>query len=388
MKRRSTLCAHAGEHAPGIPAGIKPHAPPIYQSSGFEYPSHAEAEAAGRGEVYIYSRDANPTEDRLAHAVAELELTEDACIFSSGMGAIAAAVLTYVGAGGHVVGIEGLYGVTHAFLTDHLQRFGASCTLAPAATAEAIDAAITPSTRVVMIESITNPLLRVADLDGVAAVCRARGVPLVVDATFATPLLQRPIERGAILSVHSGTKYLSGHGDLLLGVVSGPKTEIAKVRKLRKLTGGNADPFAAWLALRGLRTLALRVERQVASALTVAHALEHMDGVERVHHPSLPSHPDYEIAGRVLDGGGAMVSFEVAGGLGGARRCYDRLQLVARAASLGDVTSLMTHPATFSHNKLSDIERRRFGITDGLLRLSVGIEDAGDIVDDLRQALG
>jgi methionine-gamma-lyase len=387
MKRRSTLCAHAGEHAPGIPAGIKPHAPPIFQSSGFEYPSHVEAEAAGRGEVYIYSRDANPTEDRLAHAIAELEMTEDACIFSSGMGAISAAILAYVGAGGHVVSIEGLYGVSHAFLTEHLKRLGASCTIVAAATAEAIDAAIKPETRVVHLESITNPLLRVADLDAIADVCRARGVPLVVDATFATPLLQRPIERGAILSVHSATKYLSGHGDLLLGVVSGPKSEIAKVRKIRKLTGGNADPFAAWLALRGLRTLALRVERQVASALTVAHALEQIDGVERVHHPSLPSHPDYEIAGRVLDGGGAMVSFEVAGGLTGARRCYDRLRLIARAASLGDVTSLMTHPATFSHNKLSDLERRRFGINDGLLRLSVGIEDAGDLVDDLKQAL-
>jgi cystathionine beta-lyase/cystathionine gamma-synthase len=230
--------------------------------------------------------------------------------------------------------------------------------------------------------------LRVTDVEGIAAVCRARGVPLVVDATFATPLLQRPIERGAILSVHSGTKYLSGHGDVLLGVVSGPKSEVAKVRKLRKLTGGNADPFAAWLALRGLRTLALRVERQVASAHAVAKALEHVEAVERVYYPSLPSHPDHEIAARVLDGGGAMVSFEVAGGLTGARRCYDRLRLVARAASLGDVTSLMTHPATFSHNKLSDIERRRFGISDGLMRLSVGIEDAGDIIDDLRQALG
>ncbi len=382
------MCAHAGEHAPGIPAGIKPHGPPIYQTSGFEYPSHVEAEAAGRGEIYIYSRDANPTEDRLAHAVAELEMTEDACIFSSGMGAISAALLAYVGAGGHVVTIEGMYGVSHAFITEHLPRFGATHTLATAATAEAIDAAIRPETRVVHLESITNPLLRVADIDGIAAVCRARGVPLVVDATFATPLLQRPIERGAILSVHSATKYLSGHGDVLLGVVSGPKSEIQKVRKLRKLTGGNADPFAAWLALRGLRTLALRVERQVASALTVAKALEHVAAVERVHHPSLPSHPDHEIAKRVLDGGGAMVSFEVAGGLAGARRCYDRLRLVARAASLGDVTSLMTHPATFSHPRLSDIERRRFGITDGLLRLSVGIEDAGDIIDDLKQALG
>ena len=388
MKRKSTLCAHAGEHAPGIPAGIKAHAPPIYQTSGFEYPSHVEAESAARGEHYLYSRDANPTEDRLAHAIAELEMAEDACVFSSGMGAISAAIMSYVGAGGHVVSTEGLYGVTHRFLTEHLPRIGASATLVADATAQAIDLAIRPETRVVHMESITNPLLRVADVDAIAAVCRARGVPLVVDATFATPLLQRPIERGAVLSVHSATKYIGGHGDLLLGVVSGPKSEVAKVRSLRKVLGGNADPFAAWLALRGLRTMALRVERQVASALTVAHALEHVGNVERVYHPSLPSHPDHEIAARVLDGGGAMVSFEVKGGLDGARRCYDRLRLIARAASLGDVTSLMTHPATFSHNKLSDLERRRFGIGDGLLRLSVGIEDAADLVDDLRQALG
>ena len=388
MKRRATLCAHAGEHAPGLPAGVRTHAPPIYQTSGFEYPSHAEAEAAARGEMYLYSRDGNPTEDRLAHAVAELEGAEEACVFSSGMGAIAAALQAYMGAGGHVVATEGLYGVTHAFITEHLPRFGCTYTLVADGRADAVDAAIRPETRVVLLESITNPLLRVADIDGVAAVCRARGVPLVVDATFATPLLQRPIERGAILSVHSATKYIGGHGDLLLGIVSGPKSAVQKVRVLRKRLGGNADPFGAWLALRGLRTMALRVERQVSSAYKIAQALEHVDAVERVHYPWLPSHPDHEIAQQALDGGGAMVSFEVRGGLQGARRAYDRLRLVARAASLGDVTSLMTHPATFSHHGLSDIERRRFGITDGLLRLSVGIEDAGDLIDDLRQALG
>lgn len=388
MKRRSTLCAHAGEHAPGIPLNVKSHAPPIFQTSGFEYPTHAEAEAAARGELYLYSRDANPTEDRLAHAVAELEGAETACIFSSGMGAISAALQAYAGAGAHVVATEGLYGVAHAFITEHLPRFGCAYTLVPLARAEAIDAAIRPETKVVYVESITNPLLRVAELDEVAAVCRARGVPLVVDATFATPLLQRPIERGAILSLHSATKYIGGHGDLLLGVVSGPRSEVDKVRVIRKRLGGNADPFGAWLALRGVRTMALRVERQTASALAIARALEHMSGVERVYYPSLESHPDHEIAARVLDGGGGMVSFEVRGGLDGARRVYDRLHLVARAASLGDVTSLMTHPATFSHNRLSDLERRRFGITDGLLRLSVGIEDASDLIDDLRQALG
>jgi methionine-gamma-lyase len=388
MKRKSTLCAHAGEHAPPLPAGVRPHAPPLFQTSGFEYPDAAHAESAARGEIYIYSRDANPTDDRLAHAIAELEGAEEAVVFASGMGAIAAALEAYAGAGGHLVAVDGLYGGTHELITGVLPRFGITHTMVPQASAEAIERALRPDTKVVHVESISNPLLRVADVDGIAAVCRARGVPLVVDATFATPLLQRPLERGALLSVHSATKYIAGHGDLLCGIVSGPKSEIARVRRLRKFHGANVDPFGAWLALRGLRTLALRVERQVASAETIARALEPLPAVERVHYPWLPSHPDHALAKRMLDGGGAMVSFEVKGGLDGARRLYDRLRLIARAASLGDVTSLMTHPATFSHGKLSDLERRRAGITDGLMRLSVGIEDAGDLVDDLKQALG
>jgi methionine-gamma-lyase len=388
MKRKSTLCAHAGENAPRPPAGATPHAPPIYQTSGFEYPDALHAESAARGEIYIYSRDANPTDDRLAHAIAELEGAEAAVVFSSGMGAIAAALESYAGAGGHLVSVDGSYGGTHELITQVMPRFGVSHTLVAEASARAVEAALRPDTKVVHVESISNPLLRVADIDGIAAVCRARAVPLVVDATFATPLLQRPIERGAMLSVHSATKYIAGHGDLLCGIVSGPKVEIAKVRRLRKFHGANVDPFGAWLALRGLRTLALRLERQVASATTIARALEQMPAVERVHYPTLESHPDHELTKRMLDGGGAMVSFEVKGGLEGARRVYDRLRLVVRAASLGDVTSLMTHPATFSHAKLSDLERRRAGITDGLLRLSVGIEDAADLVDDLRQALG
>jgi cystathionine beta-lyase/cystathionine gamma-synthase len=386
-KTTSTRCAHAGHDAAGLPANVTTHAPPIYQTSGFEYPSHVEADLAANGELPLYTRHGNPTDERLARAVADLEGAEAGCVFSSGMAAIATALEAFVGAGGHVVSVDGIYGGSYEVITGLLPRFGITNTMVTEAVPEAIAAAIRPETKVVHVESISNPLLRVADLDGIAAVCKAKGVPLTVDATFATPILQRPLERGATLSVHSATKYIGGHGDLILGVVSGSHEAIAKVKKLRNLRGSTPDPFAAWLALRGLRTMALRVERQTATALQVARALVELPGIERVYHPSLPSHPDHALAKRMLDGGGAIVSFEVKGGLEGARRVYDRLELVARAASLGDVTSLMTHPATFSHKGLGAAERQRVGILDGLLRLSVGIEDAGDLVDDLRQAL-
>jgi methionine-gamma-lyase len=319
--------------------------------------------------------------------VAKLEGAESACVFGSGMGAIAAALEAYLGAGGHLCTVDGLYGGSHELVAGILPRFGVTASFAASATPASIAEHLTTETRAVFIESLSNPLLRVADMDGVAALCKERGLPLIVDATFATPLLQRPIERGATLSIHSATKYLCGHGDAMGGVVSGAATEIAKVKRMRKFHGANCDPFGAWLILRGVRTLALRMQHQVASATRVAAALESMSGVLKVMHPSLPSHPDYALAQRMLDGPGAMIAFEVEGGEDGARRVYDRIRLIARAASLGDVTSLMTHPARFSHVHVERGARLRAGITDGLLRLSVGIEDPDDLVEDLRQAL-
>jgi methionine-gamma-lyase len=386
--KRPTLTAHAGSHAPSPGPDATPHVPPIYQSAAYEYADAAHAERAAFDQLYLYARNATPTEDALAQIVAKLEGAEAACVFGSGMGAIAASLEAYLGAGAHLVTVDGLYGGSHELVSAILPRFGVTHTFVAEPNAAAIAPAIKPETRAVFLESISNPLLRVADLDGVAALCRARGLPLVVDATFATPILQRPIERGATLSVHSATKYLGGHGDAMGGVVSGAAAEIKKVWRLRKFHGANCDPFGAWLLLRGVRTLALRVERQVANACDVARALESMPGVARVFHPSLASHPDHALAARMLDGPGAMVSFEVGSGLDGARRVYDRLKLIARAASLGDVTSLVTHPARFSHVHVDAEARRRAGIADGLLRLSIGIEDAGDLIDDLRQALG
>ena len=366
----------------------RPHAPPLYQTAGFEYDDAAGAEEAALGKRYLYARDASPNEDALGRAIASLEGAEAAVVFASGMGAIAAALETYLGDGAHLVTVDGLYGGSHELIAGVLPHFGARHTFVSAATAAAIEPAIGPETRAVFVESISNPLLRVAEMDQIGALCRRRNVALLVDATFATPLLQRPLQHGATLSIHSGTKYISGHGDVMCGVVSGAAAEIAKVRKLRKFHGANCDPFGAWLALRGLRTLALRLERQVVNAARVATALEAMKGVERVYYPGLPSHPDHALARRVLDGFGAMVSFEVGGGVDGARRVYDRIGVIARAASLGDLTSLMTHPARFSHVRLSPEERRRGGIQDGLLRLSVGIEDPDDLIEDLQHAVG
>jgi cystathionine beta-lyase/cystathionine gamma-synthase len=383
--KRPTLTAHAGMHAPMPP--VRPHAPPIFQTTGFEYHDAATAEDAALGKQLLYARDGSPTEEALAGALADLEGAERSVIFSSGMGAMAAALEAYVGAGDHLVSVEGIYGGTHQLITTVLPRFGVSHTLVAEPTARAIEPALGERTRAVFVESVSNPLLRVAELDAIGALCRRRGVPLLVDATFATPLGQRPLEHGATLSLHSATKYLAGHGDAMCGVVSGAASEVAKAWKLRKFHGACCDPFGAWLVLRGLRTLSVRFERQSANALTIARALGELPGVERVHHPSLPSHPDHALAGRLLDGGGAMVSFEVAGGLDGARRVYDRVKLIARAASLGDVTSLLTHPATFSHVHVPAEVRRRAGIADGLLRLSVGIEDSGDLLEDLRQSL-
>ena len=359
-----------------------PHVPPIHPSVAFDYADSAEAEAAALGQGFLYARNGSPTEEELARAVAKLEGAPAALAFASGMGAIAASLEALVAAGDHLIAPHGLYGGTHELITAVLPRFGVSHTLVAAATAEAVEPALQPETRVVFVESISNPLLRVADLDGLAALCRTRGVALVVDATFATPVLQRPLARGATLSIHSGTKYLCGHGDATLGVVSGAPELLAKSRRMRVLHGANPDPFAAWLVLRGLRTLELRVRRQVATAGGVARALAELPGVERVWWPGLESHPDHALASRLLDGAGAMISFEVAGGLDGARRVYDRLRQIARAASLGDVASLMTHPARFSHVRLSDEERRRAGIADGLLRLSVGIEEPAVLVED------
>jgi cystathionine beta-lyase/cystathionine gamma-synthase len=317
--------------------------------------------------------------------VADLEGAESGLSFASGMAAISSVLFACTG-GGEVVASEGMYGGTTELLRDVGARAGLTVRLVPAWDTEAVRAAVSPRTRMLLVETITNPLLRVADLPALAGLARSRGLVLVVDSTFATPMLCRPLEAGAHLVVHSVSKYIGGHGDLIGGVAVGSTAMLASVRRHRTLLGGSMDPFAAWLALRGLRTLAVRLERQCASAARLAESLASLPGVRAVHYPGRRDHPDHERARRLLAAPGAMVSFEVADG-DAARRVYDRVRLVARAASLGEVSSLLTHPASFSHRGLPVEERARLGLRDGLLRLSVGLEDPADLEEDLRQAI-
>jgi cystathionine beta-lyase/cystathionine gamma-synthase len=365
------------------PAGETAHAVPIYQTSNYSYPDAAAADRAAAGGGYLYSRTSNPTSEALEGAVADLEGAEAGLSFASGMAAITAALFSLVEAG-EVVASEGIYGGTTELLRDLGPRHGLTVRFVPAWDTDAVKAALGPATRALLVETITNPLLRVADLPALGELARSRGIPLLVDSTFASPVLCRPLEHGATLVAHSVSKYIGGHGDLIGGVVVGAAPAIAAVQRQRTLLGGMMDPFCAWLALRGLRTLSIRVERQCATAAKLAGLLGPL--VQRVHYPGLTGHPDQARAARLLAAPGAMVSFEVADGAA-ARRVYDRVQLISRAASLGEVCSLLTHPASFSHKGLPPEERLRQGIPDGLLRLSIGLEDPADLEEDLRQAL-
>jgi cystathionine beta-lyase/cystathionine gamma-synthase len=376
-----------GRGTPSLgPAGETPHAVPIYQTSNFVYPDADAADRAAAGGAYFYGRHGNPTNEALERAVADLEGAEAGLSFASGMAAIAAALFASVERG-EVVASEGIYGGTTELLRDQGPRHGLTVRFVPAWDTEAVKAAIGPSTRALLVETLTNPLLRVPDLAALGALARERGLPLLVDSTFASPILCRPLEHGASLVVHSVSKYIGGHGDLIGGVVVGPEKTLAAVKRQRTLLGGAMDPFCAFLAVRGLRTLAVRMERQCATAAHLAQVLGGLPAVKRVHYPGRTDHPDHGRADRLLAAPGGMVSFEVADGAA-ARKVYDRVQVVARAASLGEVASLLTHPASFSHKGLGAEERVRLGIPDGLLRLSVGLEDPADLEEDLRQAVG
>ena len=349
---------------------------------GFTKGQHPNVE---RGE---YGRYGNPTVRAVEKRLAALEGTEDAACFSSGMAAVTTTVLALTRAGQHVVLFRDCYRMTLEFVTDVLARFGVEHTLLAAGDVAALPDALRPETRLVISESPTNPYLSCIDLQRVADACKARRtVKSLIDATFATPVNCRPASLGIDLVVHSATKYLSGHNDVLAGVVCGPSGLVSLVRDLRGVLGGVCDPHAAFLVGRGMKTLALRVAKQNATALAIAERLEKHPRIERVFYPGLPSHPSHAVARAQMRGFGGVVSFVVRGGQEGASRMIDALALARIGPSFGGVETLIEQPSVMSYYEMTSEQRAAIGIADGLVRLAVGIEDAEDLMADLERGL-
>ncbi|MGW5775873.1 trans-sulfuration enzyme family protein [Streptomyces sp. NPDC003863] len=378
-------------HPPHVEiTGSRPLGVPLHQGHVFAFDSaDALAEGFTSPDAFLYSRLGNPTVRTLEDAVARLEGGTAARSFASGMGAINAVLLGLLAGGAHVIAQTCLYGGTYAVLTDLAARWGVDVTYVSGADPEEVRAALRPETRLLYLETIANPTTRVADLPALAAVAAGAGVPVVVDNTFASPLLCRPLDHGADIVVHSATKYLAGHADVLGGVAVFKDPELyGRVRRHSVEQGASTDPFAAWLTLRGMQTLSLRIERQSASAAELAARLEAHPAVTAVRHPALASHPDREIAARLLPaGGGGVVSVDLAGGRAAGRTFVEAVRLASLSVSLGDVKTLVMHPASTSHHQLDATALAAAGIGPGTVRLSVGIEHVEDLWADLEQAL-
>lgn len=378
----STLAVHAGRRA-DLNAGSV--VPPIYQTSTFRYPSEF-SEVVDR-EAYLYTRVRNPTHEAVSELVARLEGAGAARVFASGMGAMTTSLLALVRPGDEVVALESLYGGTLDLARNLLPRFGVRVRWVPDDAAQDPGTCVGPSTRVLLLESPTNPTLRVHDLRAWAEAGHRVGATVVVDNTFATPVNQRPLALGADLVVHSATKYLGGHSDLVAGVAAGSAELIDRIGATSDIVGSVLDPFAAFLLMRGVRTLAVRMDRHNASGRRLADAFDGHPKVARVHYPGRASPREEEVASRQMTGRGGMLGLDLAGGADAVRGLLPRLRLITVAASLGGVESLVSVPRETSHRNLSDEELRRRGIGPGLVRLSLGIEDPGDLERDLREAL-
>lgn len=365
--------------------------PPVYMTSTYTFETVEDGAAIFAGEKtgYTYGRNRNPTQSILETRIADLEGGEAGLAFASGMAAITATFLSLVSAGDLVVADTTLYGNTFAFFTKGLTRFGVEVVIVDLSDATAREAALARRPKVVFFETPANPTLRIVDIAEIAAAARRVGALTIVDNTFATPALQRPIELGVDLVVHSATKFIGGHGDLIAGLLVGPADLVKQVRLngLRCLTGATIAPLTAFLLLRGLKTLDLRVERHSASAQRIAETLQAHPAIAHIHYPGLAEDPGHAIARRQMSAFGGLVAFELAGGLEAGRRFMNRLVLAHRAVSLGDAETLVQHPATMTHAVYPPEERRRHGISDGLVRLSVGLEAVADILADIEQAL-
>lgn len=385
--RPETLAVHPPQP---VITGSRPLGVPLHQGHVFAFDTaDAMADAFHSDDTFLYSRFGNPTVRALEDAVARLERGAAGISYASGMGAINGVLLGLLSAGDHVVAQRCLYGGTYATLTDLATRWGVEVTYVSGADPDEVRAALRPGTRLLYLETIANPTTRVSDLPALIAVAAEAGVPSVVDNTFASPLLCRPLELGADVVVHSATKYLAGHADVLGGMAVFRDRELyGRIRHYAVEQGASTDPFAAWLTLRGLQTLALRVERQCANALDLAGRLAAHPAVAEARHPGLPGHPDRAVAERLLpNGGGGVVSFDLAGGREAGRVFIESLRVAALSPSLGDVKTLVMHPASTSHRQLDAAALEAAGIGPGTVRLSVGIEHVEDLWADVEQAL-
>ncbi len=365
--------------------------PPLYLSSTYTFPTVAEGMArfAGERPGYVYSRVGNPTTHLLEERLANLEGGEAALVTASGQGATTSLLWTLLAPGDELIADKTLYGCTFAFFHQGLERFGVQVRHLDLTDPANLAAAITPQTKMVFFETPANPNMRLVDIAAIAAIARGHGALTVVDNTYCTPYLQRPLELGADFVVHSATKYLGGHGDLLAGAIVGPKAALEEVRYvgIKDMTGAVLSSQDAFLILRGLKTLALRMDRHSLNAIRVAEFLEAHPAVAVVHYPGLASFPQRDLACRQMGQPGGMVAFELKGGFEAGRRFMDALRLFTRAVSLGDAESLAQHPASMTHAVYSLEERAAHFISEGLVRLSVGLEDGRDLLADLDQAL-
>lgn len=382
-----TKIVHAGQHIDPVTGALST---PIYQTSTFVFNSAEQGAArfAGEEKGFIYTRLGNPTQEQLENKVAILEGAEAGLAVASGMTAIAAPIWTICKAGDHIVSSDTLYGCTFALLSEQAERFGIEVTFVKAKDPENIRKAMKSNTKLVYIETPANPTLDIIDIEETAKIAHEHNALLMVDNTFMSPYGQRPLEMGADVVIHSATKYINGHGDVIAGIIVGKQELIDQIRfvGVKDITGGCISPFNAWLLIRGLKTLGVRMDRHCENALKVAKFLENHPMVESVTYPGLESHPQHELAKKQMRIFGAMISFEVKGGVEAGRQLMNNVELCTLAVSLGDTETLIEHPASMTHSPVPKEERLKAGITDGLVRLSVGLENPEDVMADLDQA--
>jgi len=382
----ATKAVHAGQHPDPYTGAVSI---PIYETSTFVFKNVEQGAArfAGTEEGYIYTRLGNPTIKALERSLAELENGESARACASGMAAINTTVTALAKKGDHVISTDCLYGGTAKLFLDILPKFGIEFTLVDSSNPKEVEKVIQKNTKLLYLESPANPTLKLTDVRAVTQIARKHGVITALDNTFMSPYFQRPLELGADIVIHSLTKYLSGHSDVIGGAIIGSKTLLKTIDPILKNNGSTLGPFEAWLTLRGIKTLPLRMEKHNDNAMKIARFLETHPKIQRVHYPGLKSHPQHELAKRQMNGFGGIICFEVRGELEAGVKLMNSVKLCTLAVSLGAVETLIEHPASMTHAIVPKEERLKAGITDSLVRLSVGIEDVEDIIEDLEQAL-